>query len=111
MIFYLELHDPDWLENMSSVYSKCTVKCYGGLQELHNAAKKVSDVNVCMLFPFNALRLTLIPSKLRTIAVKFIDQSIEKIFITMKTKMKSCPVTIMVINLMHSKRMLFLNEW
>ena len=41
LIFYLELHDPDWLENMSSVYSRCTVKCYGGLQELHNAAKKV----------------------------------------------------------------------
>ena len=64
-----------------------------------------------MLFPFNALLLALIHSKPRTIAVKFIDQSIEKIFIAMTIKMKYCPVTIMVIILMHSKRMLFLNEW
>lgn len=50
LIFYLELHDPDWLENMSNVYSMCTIKCYGGLQELHSAAKKVSNIILLLTY-------------------------------------------------------------
>ena len=33
---------------MSSVYSSCTVKCYGGMMELHTAAKKVAIVYMSM---------------------------------------------------------------
>jgi len=41
LLYYLELHNSSWLENLSPVYSTCTVKSYSGAAALHQAASKV----------------------------------------------------------------------
>ncbi|XP_067932651.1 ATP-dependent DNA helicase Q4-like [Watersipora subatra] len=48
LLFYLELQNPHWLENLSSVYSSCTIKCYGSSEELHTAAKKCIPLGVAL---------------------------------------------------------------
>ncbi|XP_060604089.1 ATP-dependent DNA helicase Q4-like [Ruditapes philippinarum] len=48
LLCYLELHDSQWLENMSNVYATCKVQCYGGPNQLQAVAKKCPPVAVAI---------------------------------------------------------------
>ncbi|KAH9499782.1 ATP-dependent DNA helicase Q4 [Bulinus truncatus] len=48
LLCYLELHPRAWLVNMASVYSTCSIKCYGGPSQLQALAKKCPPVGVAI---------------------------------------------------------------
>ncbi|KAK0048213.1 ATP-dependent DNA helicase Q4, partial [Biomphalaria pfeifferi] len=48
LLCYLELHPKAWVQNMTSVYATCRVKCYGGPGQLQAVAKKCPPVAVAI---------------------------------------------------------------
>ncbi|XP_071036267.1 ATP-dependent DNA helicase Q4 isoform X2 [Parasteatoda tepidariorum] len=40
LLCYLELHSNKWIEILSPTYATCSIRCYGGPQQMHNLALK-----------------------------------------------------------------------
>ncbi|XP_052816677.1 ATP-dependent DNA helicase Q4-like isoform X2 [Mya arenaria] len=48
LLCYLELHDGQWVENLSNVYANCRVQCYGGPAQLQAVSKKCPPIAVAI---------------------------------------------------------------